>query len=91
MKLTVDTRSTINIIDETTFKELENINLQNYTYEHIRSIQVNSFRKIRHTYEETLTVATIYVAARDGGYPSSIIQAIRPFFLRGSKGELRGS
>ena len=39
VKLTVDTGSTINIIDETTFKQLQNINLQK---KHIRTNLFNS-------------------------------------------------
>ena len=72
VKFTVDTRSTFNIIDETTFKQLQNINLQK---KHIRTNLFNSGEPIQMTGKfdtlfesrKRLTEATIYVTGQDGG------------------------
>ena len=50
VQFTVDMGSTINIINETTFKQLQNVNLKKRTYEHTYSIQVNPFK-----WQENLT------------------------------------
>ena len=72
MKFTVDTGSTINIIDENTFKQLQNINLQKT---HVRAYPFNSSEPVQMTGKfdtliesrKRLTVATIYVTAQDDG------------------------
>ena len=79
MKFTVDTGSTINIIDENTFKQLQNINLQKT---HVRAYPFNSSEPVQMTGKfdtliesrKRLTVATIYVTAQDGGRLLSIPQ-----------------
>ena len=69
-KFTVDTGSTINIIDDTKFKQLQNINLQKIL---VRAYPFNSSEPVQMTEKfdtlirERLTVATIYVTAQDGG------------------------
>ena len=72
VKFTVDTGSTINIIDENTFKQLQNINLQET---HVRAYPFNSSKPVQMTGKfdtliesrKRLTIATIYVTAQDGG------------------------
>ena len=72
VKFTVDTGSTINIIDENTFKQLQNINLQKT---HVRAYPFNSSESVHMTGKfdtliesrKRLNVATIYVTAQDGG------------------------
>ena len=72
VKFTVDTGSTINIIDENTFKQLQNINLQKT---HVRAYPFNSSEPVQMTGKfdtliesrKRLTIATIYVTAQDGG------------------------
>ena len=72
MKFTIDTGSTINIIDETTFKQLQNINLQKT---HVRAYLFNSSEPVQMTGKfdtlfesrKRLTVATIYVTGQDSG------------------------
>ena len=70
MKFTVDTGSSINIIDETTFKHLQNINLQKT---HVRAYLFNSSEPVQMTGKfdtlesrKRLTVASIYVTGQDG-------------------------
>ena len=71
VKFTVDTGSSINI-DENTFKQLPNINLQKT---HVRACPFNSSEPVQMTGKfdtlvesrKRLTVATIYVTAQGGG------------------------
>ena len=71
VKFTVDTGSTINIIDENTFRQLQNINLQKT---HVRAYPFNSSKPVQMTGKfdtliesrKRLTIATIYVTAQDG-------------------------
>ena len=72
MKFAVDTGSTINIIDENTFKQLQNLNLQKT---HVRACSFNSSKPVQMTGKfdtliesrKRLTIATICVTAQDGG------------------------
>ena len=71
VKFTVDRGSSINIIDETTFEHLQNINLQKT---HVRAYLFNSSEPVQMTGKfdtlesrKRLTVATIYVTGQDGG------------------------
>ena len=72
VQFTVDTGSTINLINEDTFKQLGNIPLQKT---HIKAYPFNSTAPVRmkgkfQTLVESrkrITVATIYVTAEDGG------------------------
>ena len=64
VKFTVDTGSSINITDETTFKQLHNINLQKI---HVQAHPFNLCKPVQMTgkfdtlIRKRLTVATIYI------------------------------
>ena len=72
VKFTVDTGSTINVIDQTTFNQLGQINL---TKTHIKAYPFTSAKpvKMKEKFQTTIesrrkiTVATIYVTEADGG------------------------